>query len=72
MIGTGRHGRIGRLLPGSVLGHCQAHATCPVVAVSPSELLERLEFSARSGAPLPFAVGHPGTRHIHPRPVGVR
>nr|BEK63522.1 hypothetical protein KPHV_07490 [Kitasatospora purpeofusca] len=72
LIGTGRHGRLGRLLPGTVLAHCHTHATCPVTAVSPSELLERLEFSARSGAPLPFAAGHPGTRHTYPRPVGVR
>ncbi|MFD4907458.1 universal stress protein [Kitasatospora purpeofusca] len=72
MIGTGRHGRLGRLLPGSVLGHCHTHATCPVIAVSPTELLERLEFTARSGAPLPFAVGHHGTGRPVPRPVGVR
>ncbi|WP_406096430.1 universal stress protein [Kitasatospora purpeofusca] len=72
VIGTGRHGRLGRLLPGSVPGHCHAHATCPVVAVSPSELLERLEFTARSGAPLPFAAGHHGTGRPLPRPVGVR
>ncbi|WP_063783070.1 universal stress protein [Streptomyces sp. XY431] len=72
LIGTGRHGRLGRLLPGSVLGHCHAHASCPVVPVSPSELLERLEFSARSGAPLPFAAGHHGAGGSLPRPVGVR
>ncbi|MEV0187101.1 universal stress protein [Kitasatospora purpeofusca] len=67
VVGTGGQGRVDRLLHGSVLGHCRAHAPCPVLAVSPSELLERLEFSARIGAPLPLAAGRP-----EPRAAGVR
>ncbi len=54
-----RHGRLGRLLPGSVLGHCQAHATCPVIAVSPSEPLERVA---------PAATPTTGLRQVRLRP----
>ncbi|WP_327074537.1 universal stress protein [Kitasatospora purpeofusca] len=71
VIGTGRHGRLDRLLHGSVLGHCRAHAPCPVIAVSASELLERLEFSARVGAPLPLAVGQHRAAHPVPPAVGL-
>ncbi|WP_380282196.1 universal stress protein [Kitasatospora purpeofusca] len=77
VIGTGPRGRLDRLLHGSVLRYCRAHAPCPVVAVPPSELLDRLELSARSGAPLPLAAGHhrAGNRDAQnrdARAVGVR
>ncbi len=71
VLGTGRHGRLDRLLHGSVLGYCRAHAPCPVMAVSASELLKRLEFSARIGAPLPLAVGQHSAGHPVPRAVDV-
>ncbi|MFJ3794448.1 universal stress protein [Kitasatospora sp. NPDC090091] len=57
VVGTGTHGRLDRLLHGSVLRYCRTYATCPVIAVSPSELLQQLTLTARSGAPLPLATG---------------
>ncbi|MFJ6140465.1 universal stress protein [Kitasatospora sp. NPDC092286] len=66
VVGTGGHGRLDRLLHGSVTRHCRGHAACRVVAVPPSELLERLEFTARSGAPLPLAAGHRPARTAAP------
>ncbi|WP_406195241.1 universal stress protein [Kitasatospora sp. NBC_01560] len=57
VVGTGGHGRLDRLLHRSVLRYCRTCATCRVIAVSPSELLERLTLTARSGAPLPLAAG---------------
>ncbi|CAN3978158.1 hypothetical protein KPATCC21470_0781 [Kitasatospora purpeofusca] len=54
-----RHGRLGRLLPGSVPGHCRTHATCPAVAVSPSRLLERVA---------PAATPTTGLRRVRLRP----
>jgi nucleotide-binding universal stress UspA family protein len=40
VIGTGRRGRISRALRRSVARYCLAHATCPVVAVPPSPLMD--------------------------------
>ncbi|MBD0690951.1 universal stress protein [Streptomyces sp. CBMA123] len=57
VVGTGRHGRLDRLLHGSVLHHCRTYATCPVLAVSPDELLQQLDVAARSGEPLPLVTG---------------
>ncbi|MGV9267525.1 universal stress protein [Kitasatospora sp. NPDC003701] len=57
VLGAGGHGRLDHLLRGSVTRHCRTHAPCPVVAVSPSELLESLELTARSGGPVPLAAG---------------
>ncbi|MDH6576913.1 universal stress protein [Kitasatospora sp. MAP5-34] len=37
VVGTGRRGRLARLLHGSVSRHCLAHATCSVVAVPPTD-----------------------------------
>lgn len=72
VIGTGRHGRLDRLLHGTVLRYCRTYATCPVIGVSPSELLETLELSARSGAPLPLAAGHRRTGHPDARAATTR
>jgi nucleotide-binding universal stress UspA family protein len=38
VIGTGRHGTVGRLLSGKVSRYCLAHAGCPVLAVPPTAL----------------------------------
>ena len=38
VIGTGRQARASRLWHGTVGRYCLAHATCPVVAIPPSEL----------------------------------
>jgi nucleotide-binding universal stress UspA family protein len=38
VIGTGRHGRLGRMAGGKVSRYCLAHAVGPVVAVPPAEL----------------------------------
>ncbi|GAA2157422.1 hypothetical protein GCM10009760_59600 [Kitasatospora kazusensis] len=54
VLGSGRHGRLHHTLHGSVARHCRAHAACKVVVVSPSKLLESMELTARSGAPIPF------------------
>ncbi|MFD0260388.1 universal stress protein [Kitasatospora indigofera] len=69
VLGSGHHGRVRRALHGSVAGHCRAHARCEVVVVSPSALLESLELTARSGAPMPFAAGNARGPH---RPATVR
>jgi len=42
VIGTGRHGAIRRMLRCHVARYCLAHATCPVVAVPPSQLADAL------------------------------
>ncbi|GAA4991132.1 universal stress protein [Kitasatospora paranensis] len=57
VVGSGRHGRLHHALHGSVPRHCRAHAACEVLVVSPSALLESMELTARSGAPLPFLAG---------------
>jgi nucleotide-binding universal stress UspA family protein len=38
VIGTGRHGAMGRLLGATVSRYCLAHAGCPVLAVPPTAL----------------------------------
>jgi nucleotide-binding universal stress UspA family protein len=38
VIGTGRQGRVRRLWHGTVSRYCVAHASCPVVAIPPSDL----------------------------------
>jgi nucleotide-binding universal stress UspA family protein len=38
VIGTGRHGRLGRMAGGKVSRYCLAHAVGPVLAVPPSAL----------------------------------
>jgi nucleotide-binding universal stress UspA family protein len=48
VIGTGRRGRLGRLLHGSVGRYCLAHARCPVLAVPPSALMDELGHGLRS------------------------
>ncbi|MEE1821175.1 universal stress protein [Streptomyces sp. BE20] len=57
VVGAGGHSRLDHLLHGSVTRHCRTHAPCPVITVSPSELLEKLELTARHGAPVPLAAG---------------
>ncbi len=42
VIGTGRRSLIGRALRRSVGRYCLAHATCPVLAVPPSALMDEL------------------------------
>lgn len=69
VLGTGHHGRLQHVLHGSVTRYCRAHARCEVVAVSPSELLESLELTARSGAPMPFLSGR-GWVSRHPAATG--
>ncbi|MCX5208166.1 universal stress protein [Kitasatospora sp. NBC_00240] len=69
VLGSGHHGRVQRALHGSVVRHCRAHARCEVVVVSPSALLESLELTARSGAPMPFAAGNARVSH---RPAAAR
>jgi nucleotide-binding universal stress UspA family protein len=43
VIGTGRRSAIGRALRRSTGRYCLAHATCPVLAVPPSALLDEFE-----------------------------
>ncbi|WP_371494911.1 universal stress protein [Kitasatospora sp. NBC_00374] len=57
VLGSGHRGRLQHALHGSVARHCRTHAVCDVLVVSPSELLESMELTARSGAPLPFLAG---------------
>ncbi len=42
VIGTGRRHPVGRALRRSVGRYCLAHATCPVLAVPPSALMNSL------------------------------
>jgi nucleotide-binding universal stress UspA family protein len=42
IIGTGRRGALGRTLHRSVGRYCLARATCPVLAVPPSPLMEEM------------------------------
>ncbi|GAA1877720.1 universal stress protein [Streptantibioticus ferralitis] len=48
VVGTGRRGRLRRLLHTSVSRYCLARAKCPVIAVPPPELLHELSFTARA------------------------
>jgi nucleotide-binding universal stress UspA family protein len=43
VIGTGRRSPLGRMLHRSVGRYCLAHATCPVLAVPPSALMDEVE-----------------------------
>ncbi|MDH6707331.1 nucleotide-binding universal stress UspA family protein [Kitasatospora sp. MAA19] len=54
VLGAATRRRLDRLRHGSVARHCRHRAGCPVVEVSPSALLTRLELPARTGAPLPL------------------
>ncbi|WP_083974123.1 universal stress protein [Kitasatospora mediocidica] len=65
VLGSGRQRRLRQALHGSVTRYCRAHAVCEVLAVSPSVLLDSLELTARTGAPLPFLLGHRWTAQ-HP------
>ncbi len=51
VIGTGRRSLIGRSLRKSVGRYCLAHATCPVLAVPPSALMDEM---ARGLRPWPL------------------
>jgi nucleotide-binding universal stress UspA family protein len=42
VIGTGRRNPVGRALRRSVGRYCLAHATCPVIAVPPSALMDEM------------------------------
>jgi nucleotide-binding universal stress UspA family protein len=42
VIGTGRRNPVGRALHRSVGRYCLAHATCPVIAVPPSALMDEM------------------------------
>ncbi|MGE7436059.1 universal stress protein [Kitasatospora sp. NPDC001175] len=57
VLGSSRGGRLQHVIHGSVTRHCRSHAGCEVLVVSPSELLESLEFTVRSGAPMPRLSG---------------
>jgi nucleotide-binding universal stress UspA family protein len=43
VIGTGRRSLVGRAVRKSVGRYCLAHATCPVLAVPPSPLMDEME-----------------------------
>lgn len=47
IIGTGRRG-VGRMLRRSVSRYCLAHATCPVLAVPPSPLMDEMSHGLRA------------------------
>ena len=47
VIGTGRRSLIGRALRKSVGRYCLAHATCPVLAVPPSALMDEMSHGLR-------------------------
>lgn len=62
--GSGHHGRLRHALHGSVARRCRAHAICDVLVVSPSDLLESMELTTRTGSPVPFLAGRSRTpRH---------
>ena len=48
IIGTGRRSGLGRVLRASVGRYCLAHATCPVLAVPPSALMDEMSHGLRS------------------------
>jgi nucleotide-binding universal stress UspA family protein len=51
IIGTGRRSRLARVLHRSVGRYCLAHATCPVLAVPPSALMDEMSHGLRSRHP---------------------
>jgi len=57
VLGSGHRGRLQHALHGSVARYCRSHAVCEVLVVSPSALLESMELTVRSGAPMPFLTG---------------
>ena len=48
IIGTGRRGRVRRLIRGSVARYCLAYAKCPVLAVPPSALMDEMSHPLHS------------------------
>jgi len=48
IIGTGRRGRVRRLIRGSVARYCLAYAKCPVLAVPPSALMDEMSHGLHS------------------------
>jgi len=46
--GTGRRGRVRRLIRGSVARYCLAYAKCPVLAVPPSALMDEMSHGLHS------------------------
>jgi nucleotide-binding universal stress UspA family protein len=69
VIGTGRHGRLGRMAGGKVSRYCLAHAVGPVLAVPPSTLeshsrrgLSGLVFWHRGLQELTAAASSPSSR----------
>ncbi|MGK4583998.1 universal stress protein [Kitasatospora sp. HPMI-4] len=57
VLGASRRSRLRHVIHGSVTRYCRSHAGCEVLVVSPSQLLESLEFTVRSGAPMPRLSG---------------
>ncbi|MEU6173073.1 universal stress protein [Streptantibioticus parmotrematis] len=53
VVGTGRRGRLRRLAHRSVSRYVLAHASCPVIAVPPPELMRELSLPARALRKLP-------------------
>ncbi|HEY6278888.1 MAG TPA: universal stress protein [Streptosporangiaceae bacterium] len=68
VIGAGRRGVLGRLIPRRVCRYCVSHADCPVLVVPPSKLVQEMEhrwhaWLVRRRALLPGRdelTGHPG------------
>ena len=48
VVGTGRRGRVRRLIRGSVARYCLAYAKCPVLAVPPSALMDEMSHGLHS------------------------
>jgi len=48
IIGTGRRSRLRRMIRGSVARYCLAYATCPVLAVPPSALMDEMSHGLHS------------------------
>ncbi|MDF3287975.1 universal stress protein [Streptomyces silvisoli] len=65
VVGTGRRGRLRRMLHTSVSRYCLAHAKCPVIAVPPPELLRELSFTARTLRKLPALEAPDWTAAVH-------
>jgi nucleotide-binding universal stress UspA family protein len=61
VIGTGRHGALRRLLACRVSRYCLGHATCPVIAVPPSQLADQLH----------GLHGWLARRRMHPENIGL-
>ncbi|MEU1630570.1 universal stress protein [Streptomyces sp. NPDC020096] len=61
VVGTGRRGRLRRLLHGEVSRYCLARATCTVVAVPPPALLEFLDHATPDFDPMTLLSQPPHT-----------